>query len=166
MKTTSGRSSSTRTTPFRATSRRSAGTQSITALPDSPEQERAQRLSKYVWQMVVRVVCFVGAVLIYTIWHSWLAVIPIVLAAVIPWVAVIVANAGSRAENEVVRPAGAIELYDAVDPRLREQQEDARAQAYRDEQERLREQAQHAQEEWQRNGDRSRVWPGRNGGRR
>jgi hypothetical protein len=44
------------------------------------------------------------------------------------------------------------------DPALRQQQEDARAQAYRDEQERLRQAAQHAQEEWQRNGDRSRMW--------
>ncbi|MDM7890268.1 DUF3099 domain-containing protein [Curtobacterium caseinilyticum] len=133
-------------------------TQSITSLPDSPELDRAHRLSKYVWQMAVRVVCFIGAVLVWTTWHTWLAVIPIVFAAVIPWVAVILANAGSRAESDIVTPAGAIELYDAVDPRLREQQEDARAQAYRAEQERLREQAQHAQEEWQRNGDRSRVW--------
>lgn len=133
-------------------------TNSITSLPDSPEQDRAHRLSRYVWQMGVRVVCFVGAVLIWTTWHTWLAVIPIVLAAVIPWVAVIVANAGNHTESDLVSPAGAIELYDAVDPRLREQQEDARAEAYRAEQERLREQAQHAQEEWQRNGDRSRVW--------
>ena len=55
---------------------------------------------------------------------------------------------------------------DAVDPRLRDEQEDARAQAYRAEQERLRDQAQRAQEDWQRNGDRSRVWTARNGGRR
>ncbi|QCR43584.1 hypothetical protein C1N91_08550 [Curtobacterium sp. SGAir0471] len=143
---------------FHATHTHSGSTQSITSLPDSPELDRAHRLSKYVWQMAVRVVCFIGAVLIWTTWHTWLAVIPIVLAAVIPWVAVILANAGSNAESDIVTPAGALELYDAVDPRLREQQEDARAEAYRAEQERLREQAQHAQEEWQRNGDRSRVW--------
>ncbi|MBT2503202.1 DUF3099 domain-containing protein [Curtobacterium sp. ISL-83] len=133
-------------------------THSITSLPDSPEQDRAHRLSRYVWQMAVRVVCFVGAVLVYTTWHTWLAVIPIVLAGVIPWVAVIVANAGSRAENDIVTPAGAVQLYDADDVRIREQQEDARAQAYRDEQDRLRDEAQHAQEEWQRHGDRSRLW--------
>uniref|UniRef100_A0A942YAI4 DUF3099 domain-containing protein n=1 Tax=Neobacillus citreus TaxID=2833578 RepID=A0A942YAI4_9BACI len=141
-------------------------THSITALPDSPEQDRKHRLSRYVWQMAFRVVCFVAAVLIWSAWHTWVAVIPIVLAAVIPWVAVIVANAGSRAESDIVTPAGAIQLYDAVDPRLREAEEDARAQAYRAEQDRLREEAQHQQEEWQRRGDRSRVWPPRKAGRR
>ncbi|MCA5924957.1 MULTISPECIES: DUF3099 domain-containing protein [Curtobacterium] len=131
---------------------------SITSLPDTPEQDRAHRLSRYVWQMAVRVVLFIAAVLIWTTWHSWIVAIPIVLAAVIPWVAVVIANAGSRTESDMISPAGAIELYDAVDPRLREQQEDARAQAYRDEQDRLRQQAQHAQDEWQRNGDRSKMW--------
>lgn len=133
-------------------------TNSITSLPDSPEQDRAHRLSRYVWQMAVRVVFFVGAVLIWSIWHTWLAVIPIVLAGVIPWVAVVIANAGNHTESDLVSPAGAIQLYDAVDRRLRERQEDARAEAYRAEQDRLREQAHHAQEEWQRSGDRSRVW--------
>ena len=151
---------------MKTTQQHASSANSITSLPESPEQDRAHRLSRYVWQMAVRVLCFVGAVLIYTIWHSWLAVVPIVLAAVIPWVAVVIATAGNRTETEVLRPAGAIELYDAVDPRLREQQEDARAQAYRDEQDRLREAAQHDQEAWQRHGDRSRVWPTRNGGRR
>ncbi len=131
---------------------------SITTLPDSPEQDRAHRLSRYIWQMAVRVVLFIVAVLVWTTWHSWFAVIPIVLAAVIPWVAVVIANAGSRTESDMISPAGSIVLYDAVDPRLREQQEDARAQAYRDEQDRLREQAQNAQDEWQRNGDRSKMW--------
>lgn len=133
-------------------------THSITSLPDSPEQDRAHRLSRYVWQMAVRVVFFVGAVLVWSTWHTWLAVIPIVLAGVIPWVAVVIANAGNHQESDMIAPAGSIELYDAVDPRLREQQEDARAEAYRAEQDRLREEAQHAQEQWQRNGDRSRVW--------
>lgn len=131
---------------------------SITTLPDSPELDRAHRLSRYVWQMAIRVVLFVVAVLVYSIWHSWIAVVPIVLAAVIPWVAVIVANAGSRTESDMISPAGAMQLYDAVDAGLREQQEEDRAQAYRDEQDRLRQQAQHAQDEWQRNGDRSKMW--------
>jgi len=134
-------------------------TQAITALPETPQRDRKHRLSRYIWQMAVRVILFVGAVLVYTVWHSpWLALIPIVLAAVIPWVAVVIANAGSHTESDYVAPAGAIVRAADIDPRLREQQEDARAQAYRDEQDRLREGAQHAQEEWQRNGDRSRVW--------
>ncbi|WP_222834996.1 DUF3099 domain-containing protein, partial [Curtobacterium sp. B8] len=141
-------------------------THSITAFPESPELDRAHRLSRYVWQMAVRVICFVAAVLMWTAWHTWLVVIPIVLAGVIPWVAVILANAGNRAENDVVAPAGAVQLYDAADVRMREEQEAARAQAYRDEQDRLRDAAQHAQDEWQRNGDHTNVWPPKTGGRR
>jgi hypothetical protein len=146
-----------RSTPARETLQ-SGASQNITTLPDNPEIDRAHRLSRYVWQMAFRVVCFVAAVLIWSAWHSWIAVVPIVAAAVVPWVAVILANAGNRTGGDVVRPGGAVELYDAVDPHLREEQEEARAQAYRAEQERLRDQAQRAQEDWQRNGDRSRVW--------
>jgi hypothetical protein len=138
---------------------RMKNTQSITALPESPEEDRAHRLSRYVWQMAVRVVCFVAAVLVWTAFHTWLVVIPIILAGVIPWVAVILANAGNRPDNEVLAPAGAVQLYDATDVRVREEQEAARAQAYRDEQERLRTEAQHDQDEWQRNGDHTNVWP-------
>lgn len=146
-----------RTTPEPETDR-SVSSQNITTLPDNPEIDRAHRLSRYVWQMAFRVVCFVAAVLIWSAWHSWIAVLPIVAAAIVPWVAVVLANAGNRTGGDVVRPGGAVELYDAVDPHLREEQEEARAQAYRAEQERLRDQAQRAQEDWQRNGDRSRVW--------
>ena len=153
MSTTQRRKSARGITPTRRT------TQSITALPDTPQRDRNHRLSRYVWQMAVRVILFVGAVLIYTVWHSpLLALIPIVLAGVIPWIAVVVANAGSHTESDYVAPAGALVRAADYDPRLREAQEDARAQAYRDEQERLRQNAQHAQEEWQRTGDRSRVW--------
>ncbi|WP_181431079.1 DUF3099 domain-containing protein [Curtobacterium sp. MCBD17_021] len=154
-----------RATPEHVTARPMAA-QNVTTLPDNPEIDRAHRLSRYVWQMAFRVVCFVAAVLIWSAWHTWIAVVPILAAAVVPWVAVVLANAGNRTGGDVVRPGGAIELYDAVDPRIRDEQEEARAQAYRSEQERLRDEAQRAQEDWQRNGDRSRVWPTRNGSRR
>ena len=133
-------------------------TNSITTLPDSPEQDRRRRFSRYVWQMAVRVVLFIAAVLIYTVWHTWLCVIPIVLAAVIPWVAVVIANAGNRRGGDIVTPAGTIERIDVSDSVYRDQVEEQRAQAYRDEQERLRREAEHDQEEWQRHGERSRVW--------
>ena len=133
-------------------------THSITTLPDSPEQDRHHRLSRYVWQMSFRVLCFVAAVFIGTIWHSWLFVVPIVLAGVIPWVAVIIANAGNHQGDDLVRPGGSVVRYDLQDVEARERQEQERAQAYRDEQERLRQQAAHDQAEWQRKGDHSNVW--------
>lgn len=131
---------------------------SITSLPDSPDQDRRHRLNRYVWQMGFRVLCFVAAVVIGTVLHSWLFVVPIVLAGVIPWIAVIVANAGNSRGGDIVAPGGAVERYVLVDHSERERQEEERAQAYRDEQERLRQQAAHEQAEWQRRGDHSRVW--------
>jgi hypothetical protein len=133
-------------------------THSITTLPDSPDQDRRHRLNRYVWQMGFRVLCFVAAVLIGTVWHSWLFVVPIVLAGVIPWVAVVIANAGNHRGDDLVRPGGAVQRYDLADVEAREHQEEQRAQAYRDEQDRLRRNAEQAQSEWQRSGDHHNVW--------
>jgi hypothetical protein len=131
---------------------------SITSLPAAPGEDRGRRFHRYVWQMSVRVLFFVAAVMMYTWWHTWLCVIPIVLAAVIPWVAVIIANAGNKAGQEPIRPAGGIVLHDATSDAFREQQEQARAQAYRDEQDRLRDEAQQEQADWQAHGSRPHVW--------
>jgi predicted membrane metal-binding protein len=131
---------------------------SITSLPEAPGADRERRFHRYVWQMSLRVVLFVAAIFIWAWWHTWLFVIPIALAAIIPWVAVIIANAGNRAGQEPVRPAGGLVLHDAASEARREQEEQARAQAYRDEQDRLRDQAQRAQSEWQAHGSHSHVW--------
>jgi low affinity Fe/Cu permease len=123
-------------------------TNSITSLPASPEQDRERRFHRYVWQMSVRVLFFVVAVLMYTWWHTWLCVIPIVLAAVIPWVAVVIANAGNKQGAAVERPAGQIVLVDTEAKAAREAAEDRREAAYREEQSRRRHEAEQEQEAW------------------
>jgi hypothetical protein len=111
-------------------------TNSITALPASPADDRRGRFRRYVFTMTVRVVCFVVAVCLHDVW----SVLPLVLAGVIPWVAVVVANAGNRRGGDVVAPGG--ELVLAVGDDERERLEQERQQRYRDDQ--------HARADWAR----------------
>lgn len=117
-------------------------TNSITTLPASPTQDRQHRLKRYVFTMSVRVLCFVVAVLLHDVW----SVVPLVLAGVIPWVAVVVANAGNRQGGDLVQPAGQMQRYRPNAAAEREQQEQDREQEYRDEQQRRADQA-HADQE-------------------
>jgi signal transduction histidine kinase len=117
-------------------------TKSITTLPASPTQDRQYRFKRYVFTMSVRVVCFVGAVLIHNVW----SIVPLILAGVIPWVAVVVANAGNRRGGDLVVPGGQLVKAGPEAVADREQQEQEREQQYRDEQRRRAEQA-HAEQE-------------------
>lgn len=63
---------------------------SITTAPESLEDDQARRMRRYLVQMGFRVVCFVGAYFV-TGWLRWTL---IVFAVVIPYVAVILVNAG------------------------------------------------------------------------
>ncbi|MFZ7088719.1 DUF3099 domain-containing protein [Curtobacterium sp. RRHDQ10] len=117
-------------------------TKSITTLPASPTQDRQYRFKRYVFTMSVRVVCFVGAVLLHNVW----SIVPLVLAGVIPWVAVVVANAGNRRGGDLVQPGGQLQAYRADAAAEREQQEQDREQRYRDEQQQ-RADAAHADQE-------------------
>ncbi|KQO64801.1 DUF3099 domain-containing protein [Curtobacterium sp. Leaf261] len=117
-------------------------TKSITTLPASPTQDRQYRLKRYVFTMSVRVACFIGAVLLHNVW----SVVPLVLAGVIPWVAVVVANAGNRRGSDLVEPGGQLMRYGSDPVVDREQQEQEREQRYRDDQRRRSEQA-HAEAE-------------------
>lgn len=66
----------------------------ITSAPDSLTDDLARRQRRYLWQMGVRVACFVAAGLL---WSHVPVVVPILLlvaASVLPYVAVLLANAG------------------------------------------------------------------------
>lgn len=62
----------------------------ITTAPPSLADDMAQRTRRYLVQMSIRVVCFVGAVAIDH-WTRWLLLLG---AVVLPYVAVLLANAG------------------------------------------------------------------------
>lgn len=56
-------------------------------------EERDERQRRYLWSMGVRTLCFILAVALLHGWAQWLA---IAASLVLPWVAVIVANAGPK----------------------------------------------------------------------
>ena len=66
---------------------------SITSAPESRRDEQSRRMRVYAIQMSVRVLCFVGAVLV----PSWpVRIVLIVGAVVLPYTAVIFANASGQ----------------------------------------------------------------------
>lgn len=73
-------------------------------------QDIAYRERRYLITMAIRVVCFVVAVVLYAQGLGWLAAIPIVGAIVIPYFAVVFANAG--------RDASSTKDFRAYEPRL------------------------------------------------
>lgn len=63
----------------------------VTTAPVSPRDERRQRERRYLITMAVRVVAFVVAIVFAT---GWIRVVAVILALLLPWVAVVLANAG------------------------------------------------------------------------
>jgi Flp pilus assembly protein TadB len=65
----------------------------VTTAPVSPAEERRGRERRYLITMGIRIVAFVVAIVFAT---GWVRVIAVILALVLPWVAVIAANAPHR----------------------------------------------------------------------
>jgi hypothetical protein len=83
----------------------------VTTAAPSPAEERDARERRYLITMAIRVVAFIAAIpLAREAW--WLAAIAITLSLVLPWVAVISANAPKRTRSQ-----SAPSLYSGRDPR-------------------------------------------------
>ncbi len=82
----------------------------VTEAHRSRSQDIAYRERRYLVTMGIRIVCFVAAVVLFAQGLGWLAAIPIVGAIVIPYFAVVFANAG--------RDASAGKGFRAYEPRL------------------------------------------------
>lgn len=81
----------------------------VTTAGRSPRDDRRERERRYLITMGIRVVAIVVAILIA---RGWVRVFAVILAVVLPWVAVVFANAGpSRKAGET--PS----LYSAREPR-------------------------------------------------
>ncbi|MGK9146935.1 DUF3099 domain-containing protein [Plantibacter flavus] len=79
--------------------------QSITSLPPSPDQERRQRIIKYSITMGVRLLCLAALPFV----HGWWMFAVAAGAIFLPYVAVILANAGSLPTRGVIeRPTGIV----------------------------------------------------------
>lgn len=82
--------------------------QSATSLPPSPDAERKTRMLKYTAAMVLRLICFLVAILVPL---SWWTLIPIAGAVILPYVAVVLANTVTQGRvAPVERPGGLVPL--------------------------------------------------------
>jgi hypothetical protein len=85
--------------------------QSITSLPESPDEDRRRRMIRYSVAMGIRVVCIVTCLFV----KGWWLILPIVGAIVLPYIAVVLANVGSRGGDEVLRPGAIVPVRDRTD---------------------------------------------------
>jgi hypothetical protein len=74
--------------------RRTPPAVSVTSAPQSLAADQSRRASRYLLQMGVRVACFLLAVLLWRHVPVWVSILLIVGAVVLPYTAVLFANAG------------------------------------------------------------------------
>lgn len=88
--------------------RRTKSAPSLTSLPQAPEDETRHRVRQYAMTMTIRIVCFGLMVVVQPYgWYTWVFGIA---AAVLPYFAVVIANAGSDQRERVIEsPEYAIE---------------------------------------------------------
>jgi Flp pilus assembly protein TadB len=70
----------------------------VTTAARSPREERQERERRYLITMAIRVVAFVVAIVVA---RGWVRVIAVALALVLPWIAVVAANAPRRSRSAV-----------------------------------------------------------------
>ena len=75
----------------------------VTTAGKSPRQELHDRTRRYLVTMAIRVLCFISAIVLYELHLHWEAAIAIAGSLVLPWIAVVAANAGPIRE-EPARP--------------------------------------------------------------
>ncbi len=81
--------------------------QSATSLPPSPDAERKTRMLKYTIAMVLHLICFLVAALLYKT-LGWWTLIPIVGAVVLPYIAVVLANTVIQSKVGTVERPGSL----------------------------------------------------------
>lgn len=88
--------------------KRSRHAPAVTSLPQAPQAEANARVRRYAITMSIRMVCFALMVLVTPYgWYTWVFGIA---AAVLPYIAVVFANAGSDStETKAESPTQAIE---------------------------------------------------------
>jgi hypothetical protein len=80
--------------------------QSITSLPESPDDERRRRMIRYGIAMGIRVVCVIACFFL----HGWWLLVPLAGAVFLPYIAVVLANVGSNPNGKVERPGGLVRV--------------------------------------------------------
>ncbi|MBV9099371.1 MAG: DUF3099 domain-containing protein [Frankiaceae bacterium] len=77
----------------------------ITTAPPSPAKERRDRERRYLITMAIRVVCFVLAIVLFGIRQRLLAGFAVAGSLILPWVAVVAANAGPTRNPGAAAPS-------------------------------------------------------------
>jgi len=80
--------------------------QSITSLPESPDDGRHRRMIQYGVAMGIRLVC---VILCFFVQGWWIA-LPLAGALLLPYVAVVLANVGTSKTGTVVRPGALVRV--------------------------------------------------------
>jgi len=75
----------------------------VTTVAKSPRQEQRERERRYLFTMGLRVLCFILAIVFFEVGPRWLAAIAVAGSLILPWIAVVAANAGPRRSYD--RPA-------------------------------------------------------------
>lgn len=78
----------------------------ITTAPTSLHDDIAVRQRRYIVSMLIRTVCFVGAIVAALAGAGWLWPILIVAALLLPYLAVVMANAAAPRQDEFELPQG------------------------------------------------------------
>jgi Flp pilus assembly protein TadB len=76
----------------------------VTTADQSPRDEQRDRTRRYLVTMGVRVACFVLAIVLVQLHLRWAAAVAVAGSLVLPWVAVVAANAGPT-RRKVEQPA-------------------------------------------------------------
>ena len=83
----------------------------VTSARQSTTENQRARTRRYLLSMALRTACFIGAVVAWSngapAWLTWGFVAG---AAVLPYIAVVMANAGARPDNFVVAPVKPLDL--------------------------------------------------------
>jgi apolipoprotein N-acyltransferase len=66
----------------------------ITTAPPSPAAERRARERRYLITMGLRLVCFILAIVLFGLGLRWIAAFAVAGSLILPWIAVVAANAG------------------------------------------------------------------------
>ncbi|WP_217184152.1 DUF3099 domain-containing protein [Streptomyces sp. AC495_CC817] len=101
----------------------------LTSLPQSPRAEADHRVHRYVLTMSIRIVCFALMVLVQPYgWYTWAFGIA---AAVLPYIAVVFANAGSDS-TETVAESPVQQLESAPPPAVTADESDPQVYTIRE----------------------------------
>jgi hypothetical protein len=76
----------------------------VTTAGKSPREELRERTRRYLITMGIRVVCFILAIVLYELDLHWEAAFAIAGSLILPWIAVVAANAGPT-RGEVPEPS-------------------------------------------------------------